>query len=232
MAVFALIGAAGMGQRMQVGKNKALLEIRGQTVVQRSVHALSQSTLVDALIIIGRLEEVPFLTSHLANFPKIRSIIAGGPERQDSMYLGLKEATRLGAQSGDLIIFHDAARCLIEVVDIDACIQAGLVFGAAVAGAPAKDTIKRVQVDGLVMETIPRSEVYTIQTPQVIEFSLAQKAFEKAFSDQFYGTDDVSLVERLSKPVKVVTCSRENIKLTTPEDLLLAEAILIKRDVK
>lgn len=229
MTVFVVIGAAGIGKRMQAGQNKVLLEIRGQTMLQRSVRVMSQCPSVDHILVMGNADDLPFLQTHLVGFPKLASIALGGKERQDSMGNGLNEATRLGAKKGDLIAFHDAARCLVKVEEVENCLKAGLEFGAAVAGCPAKDTTKRVRLDGFVVETIPRSELFVIQTPQVIEFSLAQEAFGKAFADGFYGTDDVSLVERLGKPVKVVVCSSENIKLTTPDDVAVAETILKQR---
>lgn len=229
MTVFAVIGAAGMGKRMQLGMNKALLMIRGQSMLQRSVAVIGKCPSVDQIIVMGNADDLPGLKDHLAGLAKVTSIALGGKERQDSMGNGLKEAQRLGAKKGDLVAFHDAARCLVKVDEVENCLSAGKEFGAAVAGCPAKDTTKRVKPDGFVLETIPRSELFVIQTPQVIEFELAAEAFGKAFAEGFYGTDDVSLVERLGKPVKVVVCSSENIKLTTPDDVAVAEAILSKR---
>src|SRR3989344_1441929 len=176
MTVFVVIGAAGIGKRMQAGQNKVLLKIGGQTMLQRSVSVLSSSTLVDHVIVMGNADDLPFLADHLSGFPKLASIALGGKERQDSMHNGLREAARLGAKTGDLVAFHDAARCLVKVEEVDACLKAGFEFGAAVAGCPAKDTTKRVKPDGFVLETIPRSELFVIHTPQAIEISLAQEA--------------------------------------------------------
>lgn len=229
MVVFVVIGAAGMGNRMQAGKNKALLDMRGQTMLQRSVRLMAHCPSVNHVIVMGNADDLPLLADHLKGNEKVISIALGGKERQDSMSNGLMEAKRLGAKKGDLIAFHDAARCLVKVEEVENCLTAGKEFGAAVAGCPVNDTTKRVDLDGFVIETIPRSELFVIQTPQVIEFELALEAFGKAAADGFYGTDDVSLVERLGKPVKVVVCSSENIKLTTPDDVAVAEAILAKR---
>ena len=140
----------------------------------------------------------------------------------------MKIAETLGAKSGDLILFHNGANLLISQKEIFNVIKAAKKHKAALVAQPIKDTLKRVTKDNFVSKTIERKGLYSAQTPQVIEYKLAKKAFEKAFQEKFYGTDDVALVEKLRKRVKVVPCSYKNIKVTTREDLEIIEKLLKK----
>lgn len=145
----------------------------------------------------------------------------GGDSRQESMQRGLAAAD----PDADLILVHDAARALLPIAATRECIAAAARTGAALLAIPAPDTLKRVR-DGLVEATLDRSGVWLAQTPQVIRRDLLVSAFAHAAATGFAGTDDVSLVERLGEPVAVVPGSPHNLKITRPEDLPLAAALL------
>jgi 2-C-methyl-D-erythritol 4-phosphate cytidylyltransferase len=150
-------------------------------------------------------------------------MVPGGKERQDSIYNALKTI------SGDgIILVHDAARPFILKENIWRLIEKTMESGAAIIGVQAKDTMKTVH-NRTVGETVERSSLWAVQTPQAFRMSILLKAYEKAEQDGFLGTDDSSLVERLPHPVMMVEGDYDNIKLTTPEDLFFAEAILKKR---
>jgi 2-C-methyl-D-erythritol 4-phosphate cytidylyltransferase len=153
---------------------------------------------------------------------KISRIIPGGAERQDSVYRGLKA---LGPQT-DLVLIHDGARPFVTPDLIDRVAAETRASRAAVAAVPVRDTIKEVGGDLRVLKTLNREGLWEIQTPQGFHYALLLEAYERAFRDGFYGTDDAALVERLGVEVKVVPGSRFNLKITTPEDLVLGEALL------
>jgi 2-C-methyl-D-erythritol 4-phosphate cytidylyltransferase len=156
---------------------------------------------------------------------KIRSIIAGGKERQDSINQGLQVL----ADDCQWVVVHDGARPLLINEVLKETIQAAYEWGAAVTAVPTKDTIKVAGPKELVQSTLDRRCLWSIQTPQVFKRALLVQAYAQAYADGFYGTDDASLVERIGAPVKLVRGSYENLKVTTPEDLDFAEAILKRR---
>jgi 2-C-methyl-D-erythritol 4-phosphate cytidylyltransferase len=153
---------------------------------------------------------------------KVSRILAGGPERQDSVYLGLKA---VGGKA-DFVIIHDGARPFVSPELIERALSETRRYKAVVVGVPAGDTIKEVSAQREVLRTLERSRLWAIQTPQSFEYGLIAEAHEKAREEGFYGTDDASLVERLRIPVRVIEGSRFNLKISTPEDLILGEAIL------
>jgi len=153
-------------------------------------------------------------------------VVRGGKERQDSAFEGLKAVKKLGTKSGDLILFHNGANPLVPQEEISQAIKAARKYKAALVGQPAKDTIKEVDRKGFIAKTIDKRKIFLAQTPQVIEYKLAEESFKNAFKDKFYGTDDVSLVERIGKKVKAVPGSSKNIKVTTKEDLKIIKAFL------
>jgi 2-C-methyl-D-erythritol 4-phosphate cytidylyltransferase len=157
---------------------------------------------------------------------RVACAIPGGAERQDSVAEGLRALPA----SVQWVAVHDAARCLVSPRDVARVIDAARAGGAALLAVPASDTIKRVR-DGRVVETPPRAECWAAQTPQVFRAELLREAIAKARADGIVGTDDAQLVERLGVPVRVVEGSRSNLKITRPEDLLLAERLLAEDGV-
>jgi len=219
---YAIILAAGQSQRME-GINKIFYKIKGKPLIFYTLFAFEKHPKIDRIIIVTR--EADFKKSHLLfkryKFKKIAKLVEGENERQNSAFNGLKTAEILGAKSRDLILFHNGCNPLISQKEITEVIEAAKKHKAALVGQPARDTIKEIAKDKFVVKTIDRNKIFLAQTPQVIEFNLAKKAFEKAERDKFKATDDVSLVERLGKKVKIVPTSFKNIKITYPEDLKL-----------
>ncbi|MCC6932372.1 MAG: 2-C-methyl-D-erythritol 4-phosphate cytidylyltransferase [Deltaproteobacteria bacterium] len=224
---YALIAAAGESRRMG-GSNKILMPIAGKPLIAWTLEAFELCSDINEIIIIGHndwLEEYWQVAKEF-KITKVKSIIPGGKERQDSVYCGLKEVLANGVADDDLISIHNGANCLISVEDISACLAAAKEYGASVAAFPAQDTIKEVGEDLFVIKTLERKKLWQMQTPQTIRIDIAKRAFVEAFAANFYGTDDVQLVERLGLPVKIVKCSVKNKKVTTPEDAQYCQLLL------
>lgn len=155
-------------------------------------------------------------------FTKVSAIVGGGTTRQESVYNGLCAVS----DGSDVVLIHDGARPFIDDDLIARCISGVVDFDACAAAVPVKDTIKRVDCSGFVMETPNREELWAVQTPQAFRFGLVMKAHRQALKDGFTGTDDAMLVERLGVPLKLVQGSYSNFKITTPEDIIAGEAQL------
>jgi 2-C-methyl-D-erythritol 4-phosphate cytidylyltransferase len=156
---------------------------------------------------------------------KVAAIVAGGPERQDSVRAGLAEIP----EGDSFVAIHDAVRPLITAEALGACIAEGRRHGAAILGLPVWDTLKLVREDGVVVRTVPREGVWLAQTPQVFQTARIREAHARAHAEGYRGTDDAELLERLGEKVHVVPGSRTNLKITTAEDLALAEALIARR---
>ena len=217
----AIVPAAGQSTRM--GEDKLFLPLGETPVILRSLRALESSRYITEIIIAAREETMVPLGQlcREAALTKVRKIVVGGETRSASVLAGLREAD----PASELIAIHDGARPLVTVDIIDAAIEKAAERGAAAPAVPVKDTVKRA-VNGLVTGALDRSELYAVQTPQVFEHGLILGALEKAVSDRVELTDDCSAVERIGMPVCLTEGSYDNLKITTPEDLAVAEAIL------
>ncbi len=223
--IVAIIPAAGQGKRMGNQVNKQFLCLAGLPILVHTLTVLENHPRVEGMIIVCRDGEREFCRTEIVEkyqLRKVLRIVAGGKERQHSVFNGIKA---LPADTG-LVLIHDGARPFLTAGIIDKAVDQALAMGAAVAAVPVKDTIKEAGPDGIVAGTPDRSRLWQIQTPQVFRYSLIREAHQQAATDGFLGTDDASLVEYIGRKVKLVQGSYENIKITTPEDLLLGEAIL------
>lgn len=223
----AVVPAAGRSTRM--GEDKLLLPLYDTPVLLWTLRALDGCPYITEIIVVTR-EELIVPVGQLckdAALAKVRKVVVGGETRTDSVLAGVREAD----SRADLIAIHDAARPLVTQGVMNAAIEKAAVFGAAAPAVPVKDTIKRA-VDGVVESTPDRSLLYAVQTPQVFEHGLILGALEKALADGAAVTDDCSAVERLGVPVYLTAGSYENIKITTPEDMVVAEAILERWGVR
>lgn len=220
-----IIPAAGVGKRMGAGINKLFLKIAGRPVILHTLDVFASDVACNKIILVIKMSEKEQYVQLLQGEPYFHKIhfVAGGEERQHSVYNGLKAAS-----SASVVLVHDGARPFIQMKSIKQLVETAYECGAAIIAVPVKDTIKKVK--GLdVIETIERSSLWQVQTPQAFHFSILQQAHENANQNNFIGTDESSLVERVGHSVKIVEGDYENIKLTTPEDLYFAEAILTKR---
>ncbi|MFA5871872.1 MAG: 2-C-methyl-D-erythritol 4-phosphate cytidylyltransferase [Parcubacteria group bacterium] len=228
----AVILASGKGERMRAKKNKVLLDIEDEPIVSYSACIFNKHQAIEEIIIVCLNKELNIFQDLAKSykFNKVSAIIEGGKERQDSAFNAVKYLKKkFGEKQGVYVLFHNAANPFVSEKEITDAISAAKKYGACAVAHPAKDTIKFVKDDGIVKETLDRSKLWNMQTPQVIELQLAFEAFSRAKSDNFMGTDDVSLVERLGKPVKIAEASQNNFKITTPLDLELAKIIFRKR---
>lgn len=222
----AVILAAGKSRRLK-GINKIFYKVRGKPLIFYTILAFEKNPLTNKIILVIRGKDLKRFFSLVKKykFKKVASATKGGKERQDSALRGLKAAGKLGAKAGDLILFHNGANPLISQKEISEVIKAARKHKAALVAQPVKDTLKKISKEGFVLETVDRKNIYSAQTPQVIEYKLAKEAFERAAKNNFYGTDDVSLVERIGKKVKLVPCPYRNIKATTKEDLEIIDTL-------
>jgi 2-C-methyl-D-erythritol 4-phosphate cytidylyltransferase len=225
MAVFALIPAAGMGRRMNAGYNKQYISLDGIPIVARTVAVFQQHPLVDHVYLVVPEAEIPFCQQEVVDafgLDKVRAVVAGGSERQHSVLNGLRA---LPAADDDIVLIHDGVRPFVTAAIIDRAIDTARCHDGALVAVPAKDTIKVVE-GGVVTATPPREALWQAQTPQGFRYGTIRRVHEQAAADDFLGTDDASLVERAGGAVAVVMGDYRNIKITTPEDMLLAEAFL------
>ncbi len=221
---FAIIVAGGKGKRMHKRINKLFLLLGKEPIIFHTLKTFQNCKNINKIILVIRPEDRNKFNSIVKSnkFDKVVKVVDGGIERQDSVYNGIKAIDK--ADNDDIVLIHNAVNPFVDEATINYCISATKKYGAAVVGFPAKDTIKVVE-DGFVKQTIDRKRLWQIQTPQAMKFFLAKKAFERAYQDKFYGTDDVSLVERIGGSVKIVYCPRENIKITDPHDLAYANKL-------
>ena len=224
LMVTVIFPAAGQGKRMQAGINKVFLELSGKPILVRTLLRFSGCASVDRLVVVVAADEVSFIERTLSLVPGLKpyTVVAGGSERQYSIANGLR-AVDAGT---DVVLVHDAARPMVSEETIEKVIAEARTGGAAIAAVREKNTVKVVDTHGVVKKTPNRAELWEVQTPQGFRREILAEAYEKAARDAFLWTDDASLVERLGVPVKVVESDYRNIKVTTPEDLLIAEAFL------
>lgn len=223
MQISAIVAAGGQGKRMNSSISKQFLKIKGHPILCYTLKIFESLNFIDEIILVigsndkKRAEK----TVNYYKFKKVK-IVEGGKERQNSVYNGLR---KLSPQT-DIVIIHDGVRPFVTKKMILKSIKSAQNFGAVGVAVPVKDTIKVIGADNLIKDTPKRSNLRAIQTPQVFKYDLIMRAYEKAFEDGFYGTDDTVLVERLGHPVKLIDGSYENIKITTPEDILVAETFV------
>ena len=226
MKVIALIPAAGMGKRMGAGINKQYLLLDGMPIVARTIAVFERHPLVDDIYLVIPEEEIPFCREEVVErygFAKVRAIVPGGKERQHSVLNGLRAIA--GADDDDVVLIHDGVRPFVPAAVLTHAVEVAASGDGALVVVPAKDTIK-VVADGIVRETPPRENLWLAQTPQAFRFGMILAAHEIAEAEGYLGTDDAMLVERLGRQVRIVVGDYRNIKITTPEDLILAEAFL------
>lgn len=224
---FALIPAAGMGKRMGASMNKQYLQLGGKPIVARTLQVFQDSQLISGIILVIPEDEIPYCRREVVekyHLSKVLDVVPGGSERQHSVMNGLR-ALQDHAADDDVILIHDGVRPFIDESILLQSINLANTGTGALVAVQSKDTIKVVH-DGTVVSTPERATLWQAQTPQSFRFGQILQAHRRAAEDNFIGTDDCSLFERNGEPVKIITGSYRNIKITTPEDLVLAEAFL------
>lgn len=227
----AIILCSGIGKRMGAGKNKVLLKLGGKPLVYYALLAFEKNKNIGKIILTCGKDEIGVFQKIVEKyrFRKVAGIIEGGQERQHSAALGLEYAgNNIKPKKNDVVIFHNGANPFVSQNDIIEGVKFCQKTGASVIAHPTKDTIKEADEKGLVFKTLDRKKLWSMQTPQCMRFGLALRAFSRAKEDNFLGTDDVSLVERIGGKVKIIKGSLYNFKITTALDLELAKIILNK----
>lgn len=226
MAYEVILLAAGQGKRMRASRNKVLLHLDKKPVLAYSLDVFLADPACQRAVIVIKEEERQLVEQVIANYfnqhHKPIELVVGGPERQDSVYQGL-----LAVQNQQGYVFvHDGARPFITQRLLKSVYKNLELTQAAIVGVPVKDTVKQVE-KGQVVATIPRENLWAIQTPQAFICEELRAAHEKAQAEAFVGTDDASLMERYSqRQIELVLGSYDNIKLTTPEDMILGSAFM------
>lgn len=225
MLVNAVVVAAGKGERMGTALPKPFLPVAGVPLFIRTVRNLARSSLIKKIILVVTAEREDFCRTLLEESTSVATplvLIHGGEERQDSVRLGLA-ALDPGC---DIVVIHDAARPFVAVEIIDRSIAVAAEYGGALVAVPARDTIKRVNKEQIVVATMPREDVWLAQTPQTFRVTLIREAHLRAHALGITATDDAALLEWAGGQVKIVPGDLRNFKLTTPADLQLAESLL------
>lgn len=222
--VSVIIAAAGMSNRMGSKINKQFIVIDNKPILAHTIEKFEQCRYIDEIIVVTKENEVDYCRKEIVRkygFKKVSSIIKGGKERQDSVYNGIMALN----EKVDIILTHDGARPFVRQESIIKGIKGAYELGACVIGVPLKDTIKVVDDSDIVHHTPNRSLLWAAQTPQCFKTRLLKEGYEYAISEGILGTDDSSLVEKKGHPVTMLMGSYDNIKITTPEDLIVAELI-------
>lgn len=232
----AIVVAAGQGKRMGGNVQKQYLELMGKPIIYHTLEAFQNSPLIDSIILVTGPEQMAWCRDELVhkyNLSKVDTITTGGAERYTSVWNGLQviEEDMTKADREGIVFIHDGVRPFVDDEIISRTLEAAKTYGACVAAMPVKETIKLADENDFVNSTPPRNRIWGIQTPQVFDFQLLYKAYQTAMeSGRTDMTDDAMIVENFTDvKVKLVEGSYENIKITTPEDLEIAEAFLNRR---
>lgn len=220
-----VIVAAGQGSRMGMDRNKVLLPLHGAPVIVRTLQVFDNDVCCKGIVLVTQGTETELFRSLIEAYGITKDVMfaSGGKERQESVYNGL--SLLAGEDPDQVVLIHDGARPFIRKDRIAEVVEAAGRFGAALLAVPVKDTIKKVS-GGQVVDTLKRESLWSAQTPQAFRLSIILRAHRQGKINHVVATDDASLVEQLSLPVKVVKGSYRNIKLTTPEDMAVAEKFL------
>jgi 2-C-methyl-D-erythritol 4-phosphate cytidylyltransferase / 2-C-methyl-D-erythritol 2,4-cyclodiphosphate synthase len=225
LRTIAIIPAGGSGKRLKSDLAKQYLLLAGSPILVHTLLVFQKAAIIDEIILVVPEHDIEFVREEFVkkqNLSKVTKIVTGGAERQDSVRSGLAAVN----DQADIVLVHDAVRPFVTEKMINEVVIAARKDQVASIGVKAKDTIKETKDDGRVVKTLPRHNLWLTQTPQAFQFAVLQKAYDAAGRDNYYGTDDASLVERIGIKVKMIAGSYGNIKITTSEDLVIAKALL------
>src|SRR5512139_4101730 len=225
MKADAIIVSAGKGQRFMEGKKKQFHLLADKPILAHTLDQFETCPLVRSTLLVVSEEDMDYALKEVVEkykYRKIAQIVPGGKRRQDSVKNGMDALAKVV----DIVMIHDGVRPFVTRAMIEDSIHSAERFGAVVVAMPVKDTIKMSNPDGTVLKTLDRESLWQTQTPQTFQVNVIKEAYYRATKDGFVGTDDASLVERLGVTVHILPGSYTNIKITTPEDLLLANLFL------
>ncbi|GAA0729886.1 2-C-methyl-D-erythritol 4-phosphate cytidylyltransferase [Clostridium malenominatum] len=224
----ALILAAGKGRRMGKDINKQFLTIEGKPILYYTLKAFEEHKEIHKIILVASEEEIDYCKREIINkygITKVKKVIKGGSERQQSVLNGLKEV-----EKANIVLIHDGARPFVSSNIISEGIKYASLYGAAACGVPPKDTIKVIDKEGFSLQNLERDTLISIQTPQCFKYDLILKCHLDILSEKAKVTDDTSVVEYFGYKVYIYPGKYNNIKITTPEDLIISEKLV--KDMK
>jgi 2-C-methyl-D-erythritol 4-phosphate cytidylyltransferase len=227
----AIICAGGNGERMKTRENKIFLQVGGRPVIYYTLKALSDYDKIDAIYITVGEEHIRRLESIISVYGinKVCSIEKAYETRQESTYHVIEKLKDKDIPRDSYLLIHNAVNPFVKHSELDRCLQAARTYGASLLGFQAVDTVKIIDENCIIDHTPDRNKVWIAQTPQILRFDIAVRAFEHAYDAGFIATDDTTLVEAIHGEVKFVECSRENFKITYFQDMVLAKRIYSKR---
>jgi len=230
MRTVAVLAAGGSGVRLGGALPKQFLELAGRPLLAHTCERFARCPSVSGMVLVLPAEGFAEHRDRMhawADGTKLLAVVPGGRARQDSVWNGLQA---IPSALDGVVLVHDGARPLVSEALIEATAEAAARYGAAIAAVPVQDTLKEVGADDVIQRTVDRRRLYRAQTPQGFRSEILRAAFERAIADGFYGTDESALAERIGVAIHLVPGSEKNIKVTTAEDLLLAEHYL--RDLR
>ena len=229
--VVAIIPAAGVGARMSSNKAKQFIDLCGKPILAVTLNYFQKCSLVDKIVVVVSEDDVDYCNREIVDRyrqSKVCKVVAGGKRRQDSVRKGLEVV-------GDLcrwVLIHDGVRPLVTTELIEKVIKASKKSRAVITGLPVKETVKELDEQGMVLQSVHRSHLWLIQTPQVFRFEDLRLAHQKAIKDGWEeATDDAFLIEKMNIPVKIIKGEENNIKITTPRDLEIARFLMSKKSI-
>lgn len=223
--VAAVILAAGNGSRMNSNITKQRMQVLGESVLHRSARAFCECDGINSIVVVCRADELDWARMELSDISKLYNVVVGGKNRAESAKNGFESIP----EDADYVAIHDCARCLVTAEIIDSVISAALIHGAATSATPVTDTLKSVDELLKISKTVPRKSLYAATTPQIFSTELYKRAL-LSITDTEGITDDNMLIEAIGEKVVCVDTGRENVKITTPQDISYAEYVLGKRE--
>ena len=225
MKADAVIVSAGKGHRFMEGKMKQFHFLAGKPILAHTLDKFETCPLIHSILLVVGQEDMDFCLKEVIEkykFRKVSQIVPGGKRRQESVKNGIDALPK----DTDIVAIHDGVRPFVTKAMIEDSIHSAVRYGAVVLAMPVKDTIKMANPDGTVLKTLDRESLWQVQTPQTFQINIIKEAYYRATEDGSMGTDDASLVERLGVKIHILPGSYTNIKITTPEDLLLANLFI------
>jgi len=225
MRTLAIVLAGGAGKRMGTATNKQFLLLDNKPIIVRTLQIFEECRPVDGVYLVVNQKDLPIMQEEILEtykFNKVLKLVIGGRLRQDSVRNGLEAIEN----PCDIVIIHDGARPFVSPSFIEKGIFLMEMFDAVIPALPVKDTIKTVSKEGFVIKTLERDSLWNVQTPQTFKYDLIIKAYRDGMNKKLYGYDDATFLEHMGKKVKVIEGSPYNIKITTPEDLIIAKGML------
>jgi 2-C-methyl-D-erythritol 4-phosphate cytidylyltransferase len=224
-----VVAAAGQGSRMGTKTNKQFIMLNNKPVIAYSLDFFEKQDIVDEIVVVTSAKELEYCRHEIIEknkYQKVSAVLTGGQQRQDSVWAALQYL----APDTDFVAVHDGARPLLSADVLSRLLAEAEEWGAAIPGVPSRDTIKMVNKDSFVRQTLDRNVIYSIQTPQVFKFKELFTAYKYADEEDFYATDDAALFEKYIGQVKVVEGDYDNIKITTPLYLIIVQNLLTRMD--